>query len=441
MRVRIAEALLVICSVCLATIACEAAYRVYLQIWVRSSLNASAAGIETAFKAVNDTYMITDRGFGYRFRQGTSNYTTAYVKDNLFDHCETNTFRADRPEMSGIFHGEYASADLKILIFGDSFTAIQFDGITWPELLERQLEDRLGIRVRVVNFARFGQGVLQMVDNAATTVPEWRPNFYVIAYITNDLIRPRYWLVNRQLRGYERALITSSPMADPDPATMIDVADYFQINPAITGDWCDRMTMLKAAGDLQQLRRDPVTRALIVQHATLREENVNPLLKTGLWGRDTLGTSFLYDRIVRGDPMIGFASVAPRVGFHGTMALDRLDEDSKFRAAVQRLRETGIPGILVHLPHIWEISTETEFLYSKAGGMADAQGISLRESLEHALGVESIGLVPYLSDERPNPEAYTLSASDPHPNRLGIQLYADAIAQALSEHGVLRRTP
>jgi hypothetical protein len=73
--------------------------------------------------------------------------------------------------------------------------------------------------------------------------------------------------------------------------------------------------------------------------------------------------------------------------------------------------------------------------------MADAQGASLRESLEQAFGVESIGLVRRLSEEGSDPGAYVLSASDPHPNRLGLQLYADAIALALSQRGLLKAAP
>ena len=232
-----------------------------------------------------------------------------------------------------------------------------------------------------------------------------------------------------------------SPHEEPDPVTMTDVADYFQINPKVTGDWCDRMTALKAEGGLQKLKEDQVSRDLVSEHETLREENTKPLLETGVWGRDTLGTSFLYDRIVRGNPMIGLLSAMPRVGFRGVMALDRLDEDDKFRAAVARLRETGIPGILIHLPHIVEISRGTEFLYREAGGMGDRQGTSLRESLEQAFGVETIGLVPPLSEEKSDPGAYVLNAADPHPNRLGLQFYADAVALALSQRGLLRAAP
>ena len=436
--IRLAEALPVVCSICIAVVACEIFYRIYLDVWIHSSLSEEAASEAKSFKAVSDTYMISDPAFGYRFREGISTYTTAYMNRNLFDHCETSIFRADRSEMSGIFDGDYASAELKILVFGDSFTAIQFDGLTWPELLQRELEDRLKKRVRVVNFARFAQGALQMTDLAAATVPQWRPNFYVLAYITNDLVRPRFWLVNRNLRGYERALITMSPHEDPDPTSMTDVADYFQINSNVTGEWCARMKSLKAKGAYNVLKEDPVARDLIYEHETLRRENTKPLLRTGIWGRGTWGTSFLYDRIVRGNPMIGFLDELPRVGFRGVTALNRFDEDDKFRAAVQQLRETGIPGILIHLPHIAEISKGTEYLYREAGGVADAQGASLNESLEQAFRVKAIGLVPRLIEERSDPQAYVLSATDPHPNLRGLQLLADAIALALNQRALFQ---
>ena len=146
-----------------------------------------------------------------------------------------------------------------------------------------------------------------MVDLAAATVPQWRPDFYIIAYITNDLIRPRFWLVDRTLRGRERMLMTLSPRATPDPATMTDVSDYLQINPDISREWCDRMTAARATGDVRQLDNDPLTSAIVQDHVALARENGAPAFAVKLWGRSTLRTSFLYNRIVRGNPFIGVA--------------------------------------------------------------------------------------------------------------------------------------
>src|SRR6476661_10773220 len=78
-RVRIAEALLVVCSVCVRAIVCEVAYRNYLDVWIYSSLREEAASRAANFKAISDTYMISDPVFGYRFRKGISTYTTAYM--------------------------------------------------------------------------------------------------------------------------------------------------------------------------------------------------------------------------------------------------------------------------------------------------------------------------------------------------------------------------
>jgi hypothetical protein len=394
----------------MAVVACEAAYRVYLGFRLHMPPDSSTGSVDASFKAVSDTFMITDPVLGYRFRQRTADYTTVHIRDGRFDHCESEPFRADRPEISGIFDSDYASADIKIVVFDDSFTAIQWDGMTWPVLLQHRLEQQLGKRVRVANFGRFGQGALQMIDLAAATVPEWRPDFYIIAYITNDLIRPRFWLVDRTLRGRERFFITLSPNASPDPATTTDVADYYQIDRGITRQWCDRMVAAKAAGS-PQADSDPLLRTL-VDHTALRRENVRPLLSVNLWQPDV---SFLYNRIVRGNPLIGVARETPRIGY-GAIALRRLDDDAIFRQDIERLRKTGIPGIPVHLPHVWELGNGSEYWYGKAGGMTDLQGGSLRQSLEQALDAESVGLSPYLVKMRDDPPTYTISATDQHPN-------------------------
>ena len=96
----VGEALLVAVSVILTFVVSEAAYRVYLGFKL-GALAENRSGASDVL-AVNATYMITDPVPGHRFRQGTADYRTVYIKDNRFDRCEQFTFRADRPEISGI---------------------------------------------------------------------------------------------------------------------------------------------------------------------------------------------------------------------------------------------------------------------------------------------------------------------------------------------------
>ena len=94
----------------------------------------------------------------------------------------------------------------------------------------------------------------------------------------------------------------------------------------------------------------------------LKRENSGPLLKIDLWGVDTLGTSVLYNRIVRGDAFIGIARETRRVEY-GVIPWRRFEEDVGFRSSLERIRKIGIPGLLVHLPYLQEIESGNEFVY------------------------------------------------------------------------------
>jgi hypothetical protein len=403
---------------------------------------AGAVAEGRSFWVMSMARELTDLTLGYRYRQGTHVYRTVHFVRGRFDHWDAHTFRADRPEISGAFNDDYGSADLKILVFGDSFTAVQSgfaaaapdgNGATWPRLLQHRLEHSTGRRVRVANFARPGQGALQFIDLAAAIVPEWRPNLYIIAYTTNSLIRPRFWWVDRVLRGRECQVQSMSPNANADPLTNADASYYLQINPAITAEWCERMDAIKRTGDAAQLDNDPLARDLVENQSRMKREEIKPVLRVDLWN---LHSSFVYNRIAYGDPFFGVARATTRITY-GDTGLSRLDDDPGFRAAAERLLENGTLGLLVHLPHLSEVEKGTEFFYEGANGVPRDRGKSLRQSLEQALGTETIGLLPYMSEMQSDPMAFVLRPTDPHPNGRGLQLFADAVAHALLQRGLL----
>ena len=73
---------------------------------------------------------------------------------------------------SGLIEGDYASADLKIAVFGDSFTWFSSpENLTWTNYLQRDLQRLIGRTVHVLNFARDGMGLMRMFDLAATRLP------------------------------------------------------------------------------------------------------------------------------------------------------------------------------------------------------------------------------------------------------------------------------
>lgn len=427
----------------------EVAYRFRLKIKLddrpkKTEFIDSAAAIAEgrSFWVMNMARELTDLALGYRYRQGTHAYHTVHFLRGRFDRWDVHTFRADRAEISGALDDDFNSADLKILVFGDLFTAIQLGfgneqsdgkGVTWPRLLQERLEQSTGRRVRVANFARPGQGALQFIDLAAAIVPQWRPHLYIIAYTTTSLVRPRFWWINRVLRGRQCQVQSMSPNPEADPLTNADASYYMQNSPSITTEWCERMDAIKRNGDTAQLDNDPLARELVVNQSRMKREEIQPVLRVDLWNPRA---SFFYNRVAYRDPFFGMARVTTRITY-GDTGLSRLNDDLGFRAAAQRLVANDAPGLLVHLPHISEVEKGVEFFYEGPSGVPRDRGKTLRRSLEQALRKETIGLLPYMSAMQADPSAFVLRPSDLHPNRRGLDLYADAVARALLERGLL----
>lgn len=429
---RLAKWLLVAASLVFSLVVIEAAYRLWLAYELHIGAPIAGQRPELSFSAVNATHLLGDPVLGYRYRVGTHEYITAHFVDGLFERCESFVFRADRTEASGIVRGDSAEASLRILVFGDSFTAIQLEGETWPSLLQRELEQGLGMKVHVVNLARFGHGVMQMVDLAALMVQQWRPDAIVVAYITNDLIRPRFQLVEHSLRGRERLLLTLSAQPDPDPRASLDVSDYLQINARITREWCNSMTAAKAAGASDRLRKDAIARDLLAQRQELRADHRRSAFRVDFL---TLRASFAWNRVYYGNPYRGVAREEERAGIRA-IRINRFEEDATFRRSVDTLLKRGTRIFLVHIPHQFEILDGREFDYARAGGMTEQQGAALRDSLEAALGTRSIALLDFLGPWRTDPAAHIISDTDHHPNRRGMGVLATAVARTLIRNGV-----
>jgi len=84
---------------------------------------------------------------------------------------------------------QYENADVRILVFGDSFSDWNQGGETWPDLLQRHLEKDLGKRVAVLDYGLAGYGALRMLDLAADKISQLHPNLAIIAAIGDDFSR------------------------------------------------------------------------------------------------------------------------------------------------------------------------------------------------------------------------------------------------------------
>jgi len=107
--------------------------------------------------------------------------------------------------------------------------------------------------------------------------------------------------------------------------------------------------------------------------------------------------------------------------------VDTYSNASAFTRSVKALLATGAKPILIHFPSIQEIGQRKEFDWESARINLD-RGKKFVKEIEEALGVKTIGLIPYFPKNIENLLSYF---ADGHPNARGNELYADALVRAL----------
>lgn len=396
--------MLVVAGLCAGLVLSEIAYR---------------AWIFTRYKAALPTFYVFDkanrqfdREFGFSYISGVD-ARYVFVAEGL--PASLTRMRGNSTGNVGREPEGYENAALKILVFGDSYTATGHGpGITWPDILQDLLARTLGTSVSVVNFGRDGYGILQMFDLAAAQVQRLRPDFVVVAFITDDLDRSRSWWLT--VDGGARMFRFDAP---PEQTTLRYALDHgvegVIIDPRISEDWFQRVQQARD-------RNDPLLRSLIERRENFRPEGSAATAPSPF----NLKTSYLFNRIVRGTPFSD--SSVPRSNVRFRLNTNDLRTDQRFAQSVRRLRTLGVPYVLVHLPVSWETSAGQYRLSNHQR--------RLLESLTLATGKEPIGIIDLLSGHADPRELYMLP--DYHASAKGNEHFAKAVHDSLVNGGIAK---
>ncbi len=293
---------------------------------------------------------------------------------------------------------EYDTSEVKILVFGDSFTHWRQGDVTWPDLLEQELRRRLGRRVAVLNFGRGAYGVIQMLELAAEQVPALRPDLVVIAAIGEDFSRARWWCREIPGDGYTRWILSEKKDGFGDYRYSVD---ELLIEPRATPGWCD--STWHAGG------YDPLVESLNERYRKLAREvwAVRPPVELR-----TLRWSYLLGRLLHGDPLHGRRRTLPRVAFSDYR------NDPGAMAAIRTLRATGVPILLAYLP------VEAEVRSGKA--LMAPQALRLMRSLEREMGIRFEQLQSGTAGRISDP--FDVRPFDRHPSLAALRFYAVQVA-------------
>jgi hypothetical protein len=302
----------------------------------------------------------------------------------------------------GLSEGSYEDAEVKLAVFGDSFSLFaDANNMNWVNYFQRLLQQQLGRSVYVLNRARDGTGLLQMFDIAAHQVPIRKPDLAIIAFATNNMFAPRIWRVEKIIDGELRVITTFEPSENPDLSNSYET---FILHPEAKGQWCEEH---KNGGELDRIGRE-----IIDKYLRFRPQRYFAL---------TPRQSFFWNRLIYADPFYAGRN-------WGTIiSADSMSEDARLTAAIKTLRDSGIPYILVHLPFYPEVKSGEEYSVPLAAQIAREIG-RLTDRPVH-------GLLDYIPHPVLDPERMNHSPENLHPSTWGMQMYADAVAKVVLKNG------
>jgi hypothetical protein len=140
---------------------------------------------------------------------------------------------------------------------------------------------------------------------------------------------------------------------------------------------------------------------------------------------------YLFDRILHGNPFWHFDE-GLRPAQNPRHSYSSFAEDAHFLEKLRQLKQLGPKPVLFHLAFYPEIKSGKEYLASK-------QEQALLESLEKLVEVKILGTTDYIAMPAENPERMNSAPDDFHPSLWGMEIYAGAVADALTKETRAKR--
>lgn len=305
--------------------------------------------------------------------------------------------------------------ELRVFVFGDSFTFYphgEHGDITWPKLLQDSLSGKYKKRVQITNYARDGMGVLQMIDFAADQVSSGlQPDLIIIAFITDDLDRQRFWRVRKNQNGRDNVFTTLNREGKMLQGLHVKTT---YINSLAKREWCERIKENKNKDDeiLKAVKQDF---SAIMQNDFRHFGRVVDLF--------TLNHSYVWNVLVYNDPFN-----ESTFNKFSKISIKNFTQDSLFVKNVEILKKSGVPIVLLHLPQIEEIKLQKyQFSFMQ------------KKIYENLLENSKFPVINIINlDKKIVPETLFMLPEDRHPSMRGLNFFSINVEKALEEYGFLK---
>lgn len=377
----------------------------FLELGYRKVLNAQTAKPETPyyFFACNKAMLQEDPELGYSYTPDHAS-CTAIVKTGSVVRLYLN--RINRWGIPGREDVVDPAAAVKILVVGDSFTALPYVDVSWPDVLHDRLEEK-GLDVSVWNAGRDGYGLLQMLHAARLNCQTSTYDHIVFAFISDDFTRDRFWRYDLQDLVPPRVITsTVKNRAELEPPYV----DSYLLEPEITEAWIHRML-----ADMPGQQEDPLLARMINEVIRRKQTYMTlPLLNPGF--------SAIWNKIAHQDPYWHLS----RKGRNPRHSHWRFSEDPQAEEDLEFLLNSRIPISLIHLPELRELKNK--------GYIMTPQTEALLRDLESRVGVNALDLDAFFDIPEDELSSYYLTPYDHHPNAEGMRKTGQVVADLLVEH-------
>jgi hypothetical protein len=356
-----------------------------------------------------------DEGWDYH-----DTWISGGVKDGAFDR-----FTVEHPLNEhgtvGKLETRYEDADVKILVFGSSYTPAAI-----TNLFQERLSKILGETVCALTFTKGSTGLLAFLDMARVRAEKYQPDMILFAISTTCLrINRRGWVNHPVSEHFWRFYLSVEYTEDVHPKTHV-LHNQTVITDLVTPEWGEAMLAAKEAGDEKQLREDPVILAMIDEYHDIQMEHTKPFISN----RFRYGARpFLLTRLLGKDPMDGLDVIEKKfTGGDLAVKTNVYPTDPDFLEAVEYLKTNQFPFYIVHIPNLPEVEAGTGILYKSIGFGPKPWDETIGNSIEEVIDDNIIYLAEYYEPEvRVEPLKLFGGVRDWHPSEEGESAQADAL--------------
>lgn len=373
-----------------------------------------------------------NRNVGFDFV--SDGYITADIENGVFARCSIGNGVNARKNIS-FRQSRFDTASIRGALIGSSYTmGSSSSGELFHETLSDDIASKTGKDTWIENYSRDSYGVIQMMDMAAQVAITEKPDFLIIAFNTATVSMARHW---RTVQPFENGFYNFYFLFSPNLSDIDDqkaLLHRFVVHEKVTPSWCTDMNAALQNNDLEYLKQDSVIVATTARHKQILRNVPVPKADVNLL---SITTSYLFNRIFHQNAFWGMDVYADQQGGKRPLRILKYDDDEMFRKAVKKLRKSEVPVMILHIPSYPEVKSGEEWAATGYAGIPQTQEMSLINSIEPSTGYAIESLLTRINAPRKDAADLAKRAegknTDWHPNKRGVLLFAEAVADLAIE--------